>query len=55
MAISTVNCGAASLASTQARAGVAPSATQASQTSFISLKVPKSVSQIVDDSSFVLS
>ena len=45
--ISTVNSGAASLASTQARAGVLPAGTQASQTEFISSKVDMSASQMV--------
>src|SRR5206468_13005799 len=49
--ISTVNWGAASFASTQARAGVLPGATQLSHTEFISAKVPISASQIVADSS----
>ena len=41
--ISTVYCGAASLASTVARAGVLPGDTQASHTAFISPKVFMSV------------
>jgi|SRR5690349_8737977 hypothetical protein len=41
--ISTVNCGAASLASTVARAGVLPGDTQPSHTAFISPKVFMSV------------
>ena len=53
--ISTSNFGAASLASTQARAGAQPGATQASQTSFISSKRLMSVSQMVAVKSFVLS
>jgi hypothetical protein len=42
-----LNCGAASLASTVARAGALPGATQASQTPFISWKVDMSVSQML--------
>ena len=53
--ISTVNCGAASFDSTQARHGVLPGTTQASHTSFISLKVEMSLSQICAESSFDLS
>ncbi len=41
--ISTVNCGAASLASTVARAGVLPGDTQPSHTAFISPNVFMSV------------
>ena len=54
-AISTVKSGAASLASTQARAGVSPSTTQASQTVFISLKSSIEASQMVAEISFDLS
>src|SRR3954453_23796912 len=53
--ISTVYCGEASFASTVARAGALPGATQPSQTAFISLKVAMSESQIFADSSFDLS
>src|SRR5204863_8201071 len=53
--ISTLYCGAASLASTVARAGVLPGDTQASHTAFISLKVFMSVIQILARRSFDLS
>ena len=45
----------ASFASTVARAGVLPGDTQASQTEFISAKLPMSVSQILVERSFDLS
>src|SRR6185369_13509282 len=53
--ISTLKRGAASFASTVARAGVLPFSTQASQTLFISSKVAMSESQILAESSFDLS
>src|SRR5215218_8069339 len=53
--ISTLSAGLASLASTVARAGVEPGATQASHTSFIWLQVPMSVSQMLADRIFDLS
>src|SRR5262245_2668171 len=53
--ISTRYCGEASFASTVARAGVLPGATQASHTAFISAKFAISVIQILADSSFDLS
>ena len=53
--ISTERPGAASLASTVARAGALPGETQASQTSFIWLQVEMSVSQMLADSTFDLS
>ena len=52
--ISTVYWGAASFASTVARAGVWPATTQPSQTAFISLKVDMSLSQILAESRFCL-
>ena len=53
--ISTLSAGLASLASTVARAGVLPGATQASHTSFIWPQVPMSVSQMLADRIFDLS
>ena len=53
--ISTLYCGEASLLSTQARHGVLPGATQASQTAFISSKVAMSESQMLALSSLDLS
>src|SRR5204863_8896285 len=53
--ISTLYCGAASLASTVARAGVLPGDTQPSHTEFISCKVFMSVMQILARRSFDLS
>src|SRR5215468_6651307 len=52
--ISTLYCGAASLASTVARAGVLPGDTQASHTAFISAKFAMSVIQMLAASSLVL-
>ena len=53
--ISTLRPGAASLASTVARAGALPGATQASHTSFIWLQVLMSVSQMLAERIFDLS
>ena len=53
--ISTVYSGAANLASTVARAGVFPGDTHLSQTSFIYEKVLMSASQILVETSLVLS
>jgi hypothetical protein len=55
VAISTFHCGDASFASTQARAGVLPGATHASQTLFMSAKLAMSESQIVAESNLALS
>src|ERR1700685_3013307 len=53
--ISTVFLGAASLASTVARAGVLPGDTQASHTAFISANFAMSVIQILAESNLLLS
>src|SRR5580658_9186720 len=53
--ISMLTPGAASLASTVARAGVLPGDTQASQTAFISANFAMSVIQILADRSLLLS